>query len=318
MRRGWLLGLVIGVTLGVVLGRAAPAAALCVCGDRDDGCVSAAACSGSSPGDACAPPRAGSCKIKVGLGTEAVCCCGCSRGQGPLSCRLDAPLAAVAALDTPPCDDAAAAKAGRRAAAALRRGLGQSQDRCLADKPGADRKLAAALRGLAKLRAKLAKLVARGTLAEECALAWTNLADVLASAIAEVAEHGGRGVPPSTTTTTTLPDPAFACEGVLADEDGLVAMSFACDVEPGARTGFDVVFSGHAIVGSAAPPGFACTAATTTTPGDTWRCTGPFTLAAGIAAGRVELAPAPTPSTAASLVLHGPAGDEGPFPMSWQ
>lgn len=312
MRMGWLL---VGMVLW--LGVASNAAALCVCGDRD-GCFSAPGCVGQSPGDACTPPRAGSCKIKEGLGTETVCCCGCSRGAGPLACRFDEPVAAVATLETPPCDDAAAAKAGRRAAATLRRGLGQSQQRCLADKPGADKKLAAALRGLAKLRAKLDKLVARGTLADECAQAWLGIADGLDAAIAEVAVDGGRGTPPPTTTTTTLPDAGLACDGTLADADGLVAMSFTCAVEPGAYTGFDVTFSGHAIVASEAPPGFACSAATTTTPSDTWRCTGPFTLAAGLAAGRVELTPVPTPATTASLVLQGPGGDEGPFPMSWQ
>ncbi|MCW5893157.1 MAG: hypothetical protein KIT14_21800 [bacterium] len=199
------------------------------------------------------------------------------------------------------------------------RGLGQSQERCLASRPGADRKLAAAVRGLTRLRTKLAKLVARGRLDDACAEAWTGIADGLDAAIAEVAEAGGRGVPPPTTTTTTLPDvaPPLACTGTLADQDGLVAMSFACDVEPGLYTGFDVVFTGHAIVASQVPPGFACAAATTTAAADTWHCTGTFTLAVGLTAGRVGLDPAPTPATAATLTLRAAGGDEGPFPMSW-
>lgn len=313
MRRGWWLVIVLAW-----LGLAAQASALCRCGDRDDGCSSAAACAGAAPGAACTPPKAGTCKIQVGLGTDAVCCCGCSRGQRPLACRFDAPIAAAAALETPPCDVAPATKAARRAAAALRRGLGQSQARCLADKPGADRKLAAAQRGLVRLRSKLDKLVARGTLDDDCAAAWTGIADALDAAIVEVAETGGRGTPPPTTTTTTIPDAALACDGALADAGGRVAMSFACDVEPGLYTGFDVVFTDHAIVASETPPGFVCAAATTVTANDTWRCTGSFTLAVGIAAGRVELTPAPTPALTAALTLRAPGGDEGPFPMTWQ
>ncbi len=80
--------MMVTVLLALWLGAGGEADALCNCSDVD-GCSSAAACLGKNPGDTCTPPSNATCKIVKGDAGGLSCCCGCSRGAGPLSCVFD-------------------------------------------------------------------------------------------------------------------------------------------------------------------------------------------------------------------------------------
>ncbi len=319
-----MVAIVLAALVAGIAGAPQPADALCTCGDRD-GCSSAAVCVGKSPGDTCSPPRNSTCKIVVGTGNDLNCCCGCSRGPGPISCVLgpvaDALEAARVPAETCPSERAhtIADKTTDRAADKLRGG----EKKCKAKKP-ATKQVNSAKKGLRGLRGKLDKLERRGKIAEGCADAYGDLADGFLEEIDD-AQNGGTGGGGTTTSTTTAGTTTtsttaapFQCAGQLQNVVGFpdeLDMWIQC-ATGGPFTVFGVHFPGRQITNQLFPDGFDCQI--TDFQGGTdnyfW-CSGPFANAP-FDAGRVHLVPPPVPGMGAGLFVGMNGTTYGPFQMT--
>lgn len=191
------------VGLIAVLAVADLALATCKCGDVG-GCVTRS-CAGFNPGSGCLPPLAGVCTIAKGEANDAVCCCRCRKPKAPATgasvgaCAdhyaslLDdvGLLSGLLAGCQMPKLDKAATMASKHAEA----GLVKAESACQVGNATKEKKIAAhATANAVKLKQKLKKLEAKGTLAPGCATAYENLVDQLVT---------GAGMPGGVTTTTT-------------------------------------------------------------------------------------------------------------------
>lgn len=311
----------------------AAASALCIC-DAFDGCSSAAACSGKNPGDTCTPPRNATCKIVKGNAGGLSCCCGCTRGDGPLSCVYEPVVATLDQLDVVACDtdgacvcddrkiDKRAQRTKRQATVKLR----SAENGCAKGKDPR-KKTAAARKKVESLDAQIEQLVAKNKATPECETALKGLVSEFGVAL-EAAERGDP--PPSVTpvatptpgfgpTPTPTPGPGLDCSGALSIPPGFPNernFQFLCNGPASdGFTGFRLLApNGYQFVNQIDPPGFTCVIQTTNAANDTFGCTGPLGLGITIDGGRVAIAPTPAaPFVIELFIVNG--GTFGPFSL---
>jgi len=326
---GVLGSLALAVLLGLVGTR--PAAALCIC-DAFGDCSSAAACVGKNPGDTCSPPRNATCKIVAGNGNGLSCCCGCSRGQGPISC-LYTPVAeqlallgetvCAAAATTPAplgqaciCADRKLDKQTDKVVTGAQNDLRKADAACRKGK-SATKRANAGRKKVGKLKKRIARALADDDITSDCATALNQLVDDFIVDIDQAGQGGGTA---TTTTTTTLPSgptctPTFTSAPGFPDE---VDFHVVCQGGNDVLGGFTIEMApGFQITNRIDPPGFTCLFAG---PTDTFPCTGPFAFGDTITGGRLHTVPPPgTPGFGATLVIKGQDGNDvvgGPFPFT--
>ncbi len=303
----WVVGLVI---VGAWLAVANPAAALCNCGDRD-GCGSAGGCVGKSPGDACTSRR--TCKIRIGTGNDATCCCGCTPGNGPIGCNYGA-VSVAGALEGPvvACNaerlTRVASKAATKADAKL-----QAADAACQGEKRADKKADAATNQLTRLGKKIDRLAERGEVTTECAGALRGLLQDLTGEITAV-ETGTSGG--TTTTTTSLPSGPSCSTTFSVFDPNEIDFLLTC-ASGGPFDAFLVRFEdGRVVTNWLEPPGFACALAQFSIPNDSLECTGTFSSGSPVTGGRIRTTPPPTSNLNAELFVLQGSSELGPFPTS--
>lgn len=328
---GWLVRSVVLAILAAVVLVPSGASALCNCADVD-GCLSAAACASKNPGDTCTPPRNATCKIVKGSAGGLSCCCGCSRGDGPLSCVYEPVVAELARFDDVACDtegacvcdDRKIAKRTRRTTQQAGAKLRGAEKGCAKGKDPT-KKTAAAQKKLESLDTAIDKLVEKNKATPECATALKGLVTEFGVALA-AAERGDPVVfpTPGPTPTVTIgptptPGPDLSCTGFLAIPPGFPNerdFQFTCTGSgTGTFTGFRLLApDGYQFTNQIDPPGFTCVIQTGAAPNDTFGCTGPFGLGVTIEGGRVAISPTPSAPFVIDLtVLNG--SPQGPFPL---
>lgn len=328
---GWLARLLIVLSVVVVGMAPGDASALCNCADVD-GCLSAAACAGKNPGDDCTPPRNATCKIVKGTSGGLSCCCGCSRGPGPVSCVYEPVVAELGRFDAVACDtdgacvcdDRKIAKRTRRTTQQVGAKLRSAEKSCGKGKDPT-KKTAAAEKKLQSLDTAIDRLVEKNKATPECATALKGLVSEFGVAL-EAAERGDPVVFPTVLATPTVPigptptpGPGVSCTGGLFVPPGYPDerdFQFVCN-GPGSPsfTGFRLLApDGYQFTNQIDPAGFTCVIQTTGGPNDTFGCTGPFGLGVTIEGGRVAISPTPSaPFVLELTVLNG--SPQGPFPL---
>jgi len=299
---------------------AGSAHALCVCADFE-GCTSAVACDGKSPSDTCSPPRNASCKIVKGNAGGLSCCCGCSRGAGPLSCVFEPVAESVAELGTLTCGNATLERTTGKVVRKVQGKLRSGQSKCAKGKTkGVPGKLRGAKRGLSGVERKLDRLFERGEIDATCADTYRALAREL---IADVDELASPTPPDSSTTSTSLAGssttsttlPPSGCSGTFtffATDVNEVDMTIICP--PGSYTGFTITpMQPRQITNFLTPAGFTCDVLA----GGTWDCVGNFSGGpTPIDAGRIRTMPAPTAGMGGTMTVLQGMTELGPLPVT--
>jgi len=304
--------LVLGLALLASLGLAGSAAALCTCGDRD-GCSSAAACSGHIPGDECGNAR--TCKIIVGTGNDLTCCCGCSKGVGPVSCNY-ASLAGAVALPVA-CGSPSLEKLVERTETGMNADFEKAVAACR-DERNALKKANAARAKLARLRKKVEKAAEKGRIDDACATESLGLLGLVSTVIDNV-EAGNGPLSPASTTTTIPGGPSCSATFTTFPGDAAeVDFTLGCFAAGTTYQGFELTMNGGRTVENyVAPPGFNCSIRTETSSNDSLACAGLFNLDVQVTGGRIRTNPAPVSDMDASLrVLVGTSTIYGPFPTT--
>jgi hypothetical protein len=327
---GWMVR---SVVLTFLAGAFAPpdATALCNCTDVD-GCFSAAACASKNPGDDCTPPRNATCKIVKQDAGGLACCCGCSRGSGPLSCVYEPVVAQLARFDGVACDtegacvcdDRKIAKRTRRTTQQVGGKLSGAEKGCAKGKDPT-KKTAAAAKKLDALGTAIDRLVEKNKATPECATALKGLASEFGVAL-QAAERGDpfpfgaiTPTPGFGPTPTPTPTGDVGCTGGLFIPPGFPNerdFQFAC-TGPGTAsfTAFRLVApNGYQFVNQIDPPGFTCVIEAGGNPNDTFACTGPFGFGVTIEGGRVAISPTPSAPFVIDLTVQN-GGTFGPFPL---
>jgi len=308
------------VGLATLIVGSGTANALCNCADVD-GCSSAAACVGKTPGDTCSPPRNASCKIVQGNAGGLSCCCGCSRGAGPLSCVFEPVAESLAELGSVTCGNATLERATDKAVGKSMAKLRAGQSKCAKGKtkavPG---KLRGARRGLEGVQRKLDRLVARGEIDAACADTYRALADDLIADVDALASP----TPPDSSTTSTSVVTASTTSTTMASTGCSATFTFfptdANEVDmvilcpPGSYTGFTITpAQPRQITNFLTPSGFSCGVLA----GGTWDCVGNFSGgAAPIDAGRIRTMPAPVAGMGGTMTVLQGSTELGPLPVT--
>jgi hypothetical protein len=328
---------VVGLLAGTALAAPGEVEALCVCGDFGN-CSSAIACEGKNPSDACSPPRKATCKIVQGNGNGVTCCCGCSRGRGPLSCLYTPVADRLADLDAAVCGEAAGAagpagsscscpsrsldrqakKIVKRAGRALR---GADQ----ACRKGRDhrKKVRAANEHVSGLKKRINRAVAKNDITAACGDQLTWLVDDVLSDITDA----GQGGPSVTTTTTTAGSTTTSTtqpSGPSCDASFHVVPGFpferefriSCTGGSASLNGFGVKLDpGFQITNELDPNGFACQIQSQLSTNDWLWCAGSFGFGDVVTGGRIATLPPPSqPGFGAGLTISTTGGDDfGPF-----
>jgi hypothetical protein len=299
---------------GVWLALAGSAAALCTCGDRD-GCASAAACAGQIPGAECGKGR--TCKIVVGTGNDLTCCCGCSKGVGPIGCNY-AGLGEVGFTGSVACGSEPLAAVAEKVAAATTARLAQADAACRAGKNAAKR-ARAGRRQLGRLRRKIDRFERKRQIDAACAANARALLDELVADIDAIEAGGAAPAGPTTTSTTSTTLPGGpSCSATFTTFDSFeVDFVLGCFVAGSDYTGFTLRMNGGRMVTNhLPPPSFTCAVATEASPDDSLVCTGNFKLGDQISGGRIRTSPAPVADMDAGLFVHVGGSRYGPFPTT--
>ena len=295
------------------LGLAGSAGALCTCGDRE-GCASAAACSGKIPGDECGNNR--SCQIRLGTGTDLTCCCGCSKGVGPVACNY----ATLGVIELPAalgCDSEPLTKLTTKTHGALNTLLHKADDAC-EDEKNALRKANAARGKLTRLRKKIEKARDKGKVDAACAATSIAWLDTVGARLDDF-EAGSPGG--SSTTTTTIPGGGPSCSATFTFFPGDAAeldFVLGCYAAGADYTGFRLTMhGGRQVTNYLEPPGFNCMISANHAANDSLACVGNYSIDVPVAGGRIRTDPAPVANMDASFdVLVGTSTIYGPFPTT--
>jgi len=303
--------LLLGLALLASLGLAGSASALCTCGDRD-GCSSAAACSGKIPGDECGNNR--TCKMVVGTGNDLTCCCGCSKGVGPVSCNYT-PLVGLVALPVA-CGSAPLQKLADKTETAMNASFEKAAAACRDEKNAL--KQANAARGkLARLRKKVEKAAEKGKIEEACAADSLALLDLVGSVVDDI-EAGNPPLSGGSTTTTIPGGPSCSATFTTFPGDAAeVDFVFGCFAAGADYSGFQLTLNGgREVENYLEPPGFGCMIRTETTTNDSLACLGNFNIDVQVTGGRIRTNPAPVSNMDASLRVLVGSTQYGPFPTT--
>ena len=302
------------------------AQALCTCGDRPEGCSSAAACLGGKiPSDDCSPPRGGTCKIKLGTGIDLVCCCGCTKGAGPLSCAFGGTAAAIkdtlpAAATSKLCSASTkAAKPCDKAATSASNQLNKAVANC--DKGKAiTRQVNGAKKALTGLDTKLERLGAKNKVTPECAAALKGLIGTYVSEIDDIATTGGSGGGSVPTTTTTLPPNAPSCSGGLSTVplySNELNYTFSCNTKGLTLGTFGMLLTDtRTFTNWIDAAGFTCQVQQWSRPNDyLWCVGGPIGDGQPIT-GRLQFNPAPSGQQTVQLYVRDMSMQYGPYDLT--
>lgn len=316
------LGIVVAAwTLALVPTVALP---LCNCADRD-GCSSAAACVGKNPDDACTPPKNSTCKITVGTGTDLSCCCGCTRGPGPVSCVFRPTADAIkntlpAAARSKVCSASPkAAKPCDKAATSASNQLNKAVANCDKGKP-ITRQVNGAKNALGSLGKKLERLGEKNKVTPDCAAALQGLVGTIVTEIDDIATTGGSGGGGGPTTTTTLPPNAPSCSGGLSavlSFPNELNFTFSCNTKGKSLGTFGLVLADNRIFTNYIdPPGFTCQIQQWARPNDTLWCAGGPIVDGQPIAGRLQFNPPPSGQQTVQLYPLEMSTQFGPFNLT--
>lgn len=310
-----------------VLGTGGAAWALCNCADVD-GCSSALACASANPGDACSPPSGATCKIVQGSAGGLSCCCGCSRGAGPLSCVFMPVADALVELGAATCGSEKLEKLNEKAVDKAQKSLLKGQEACTKGKtkrvPGKLRGAKQKLEGVGK---KLDRLVKKGEIDQACADGYRALADEF---LDDIDDLGSSTVPGESTTSTSVPGgsttstsvvPGSTTSTTVPSSDCTAAFSFFDPNEvdilitcpPGSYTGFTITpLQPRTITNFLTPTGFSCSILA----GGTFDCTGNFSGGAPVDGGRIHTSPAPLAGMGGTMTVLQGMSEFGPFTVT--
>jgi hypothetical protein len=303
--------LVLGLAFLASLGVAGSAVALCTCGDRD-GCSSAAACSGKIPGDECSNGR--SCKIVVGTGNDLTCCCGCSKGVGPVSCNY-APLVGSVALPVA-CGSEPLGELARKTETGMNADLGKAFTACR-DERNALKKANAARGKLARLRKKVEKAAQKGTIDGVCAAQSLALLDLVSSLVDDIEAGNGPSFPGNTTTTIPAGPSCSATFTTFPGDAAEVDFTLGCFAAGTDYQGFELTMNGgRQVTNFLAPSGFNCSIRTETGSNDSLACAGLFNIDVPVTGGRIRTDPSPVSDMDAALRVLVGTEIYGPFPTT--
>lgn len=294
--------------LGVALALASPAAALCTCGDRD-GCVSGA-CTDKAPGDECGRRR--SCKIIVGTGNDATCCCGCSRGVGPAACNYGT-VAPIVVPGEAACGSEALDKLATKTQTAVNASLERAEAACWNERNPVRR--ANAARGkLARLRKKIEKAAEKDRIDDACAANSVALLDAVDASIDDV-EAGH--LPGNASTTTTLPTPSCSATFTPFSDPAEVDFQLGCFAAGTSYDGFQLTLSGgRQVTNFLEPPGFDCAIVSEVAANDSLACVGDFNVDVAVMGGRIRTLPEPAAGMEGSLFVLVDDWRYGPYPTT--
>jgi hypothetical protein len=305
-------------TMVTVLGGGRAAYALCNCTDTDT-CGSAVACAGANPGDACSPPSGATCKVVEGNPGGLSCCCGCSKGAGPLSCVFDPVIESLPELGAATCGNEQLEKANEKAVTKSTKKLKAGQEKCQKGKTkGVPGKLNGAQTSLEGVGKKLDRLVEKGEIDEACANGYRALANEF---LDDIDDLGNSEIPAGSTTSTSVQTGSTTSTSV-ASSDCTAAFSLFSDPNevdilitcpPGSYTGFTITpAQPRMITNFLTPTGFSCSILA----GGTFDCLGSFPGGTPLNAGRIRTSPPPVTGMGGTMtVLQGPS-EFGPFPVT--
>ncbi len=300
------------------------AQALCTCGDRPEGCSSAATCLGGKiPSDDCSPPQGGTCKIKLGTGSDLVCCCACTKGSGPVSCVYGPTANAIkntlpAAAQSKLCSASTkVAKPCDKAATSASNQLNKAVTNCDKGKP-ITRQVNGAKNALEGLRTKVGRLAAKNKVTPECAAEIQGVIGTYVTEIDDIATTGGGGGVP--TTTSTLPPNDPSCSGGLSavlSFPNELNFTFSCNTKGKSLGSFGLVLvDNRSFTNYIDPPGFTCQIQQWARPNDTlWCAGGPIGDGQPIA-GRLQFNPAPSGQQTVQLSVLEMSTRFGPFNLT--
>jgi hypothetical protein len=299
------------LAVGMWLGLAGSASALCTCGDRGD-CSSAASCAGKSPGDDCGNDR--SCKIIVGTGVDLTCCCGCSKGIGPMACNYGT-LGTVDLPSETACGSEKLDKLATRTENAVNASLGRADAACQKQK-NAIRKANGARGKLVRLRKKIEKAAASDKIDDACAAGSLALLDAVSAEIDAL--EAGTTVGTPTTTSTTLPyGPSCSATFVAFSDPAEVDFQVGCYAAGTSYQGFQLTMNGgRQVTNFLEPLGFVCVIKTETNPNDSVACLGEYSIDVTVSGGRIRTSPEPVSNMDASLFVQVGPYRYGPFPTT--
>lgn len=299
----WIAPLVL-----TLLAAAAPAWALCVCGDRD-GCLSAGLCFGDAPGDTCFDDTK-TCKITVGSNLDDVCCCACSKPIGPIGCNYGTVRLALSVSFT--CGSLTLPEKTDAMTATMLAKLAKADAACRAQQ-NAKRRADVAVRQIRRFRRALLRAARRGRIERPCAESAAAAIDAFVRDVRQVEQ----GEAPGSTTTTTLPP--LACQATfVASTPSEADVRVRCDGSGGPFQRFQVVLGGgRQLTSFVAPPLFSCAIIDSDAgSADTLSCRGTFDLGDEVVAG-IRTGPPPAADMPAQLFVFDAAENRlGPFPTA--
>jgi hypothetical protein len=291
----------------VLLASAAPAWAVCVCGERED-CTSAGLCFGKTPGETCFD-AVKTCKIRVGSSLDEVCCCACSKPIGPIGCNYGLVRQAVSVSFA--CGSVTLPAQADATTTGVLAKLARADVACQAQK-NAKRRADVAVRQLSRFRRKIDRAAQRGRLTADCAATANEAIDTFIRHVRQI-ENGEQ---PGSTTTTTLPPLACLATFSASPTPSDVDVRVRCDGGGGPFQRFQIVLGGgRAITNVVAPPLFTCAVIDSAGGSDTASCRGTFDVGDEIVA-TLRTGPPPAPGMPAELFVFDATNVLGPFPTT--